>query len=130
MIDNLAKLISVVLATLLISLGFYARGLHSENVRLSTEVSEKTAKIAVLNSENQVGTSIATEFSNRFKELEEKEIARQRKVEEALASIQSLTSRSVSLSNKILASTPSSEDLCFEANVLINMYLEELKALK
>lgn len=99
-----------------------------EELKISVAEKDLTNRSLVANSKSK--DDLIVIFETRFKELKDLEVIRAKKVEEALKAIEEKAAKSVSLSNRILASTPQSDDLCVEANNLINAYLNDIQGVK
>lgn len=129
--------IIVVLATLLVISVVGIVGLQKSVKATNKDLTEEriqvgalTSTIAQLNQNSKDKDALVTLLENGFKELRTRDQARAQQVAEALAKVEEQTSKNVSLSNKILASSPKSDDLCKEADALINLYIEEIQKMR
>lgn len=85
-------------------------------------------ELTALKVKTEMSEGILAQFQDSFREAREESNARQTVVLEALKQVEKLSSKNVALSNRLLAEVPQTEDLCMEANTLINRYLEEIQS--
>lgn len=96
-------------------------------VELKVTIGSQAAAIIQLNQNSGDKDQIVTMFESKFKELRALDHSKLLEVAEAMKKVEEMTTKNVGLSNRILASTPKSDDLCLEADALINLYIDEIK---
>lgn len=96
-------------------------------VELRVTIGSQAAAIHQLNQNSEDKNQLVTMFESKFKELRALDHSKLLEVAEAMKKVEEMTTKNVGLSNRILASTPKSDDLCQEADALINLYIDEIK---
>ncbi len=137
MISIIEKYIIEGLIVALLVLGGYTAWLKVETLSqksqisaLNKAVSDRDSAIQDLGKNAKVTDALVQTFQDSLKDLQAKELARQKAVELALAQANLASKEYESYSAQLLASTPKSSNICKEADDLINSYLDHERAVK
>jgi uncharacterized protein YlxW (UPF0749 family) len=123
MIDLIKNYVIGFLLLILAGTWVYAISLKKEVAADDVTIQDQRDKIGGFTKDLESTNSIVKSFSDKFKQLQADQDTRQKEVEDAMAKVDSIAKIHSTYSAKLLAETPKSENLCKEANDLIDSYI-------
>lgn len=137
MIDAVKNYVMGLLVLALLASGAYSTLLRGDIKDLkkdledaNTSIGERDTALAIARKDAADTGKLVEAFSASFKELQDKEKARVEAVEKALEEVRLLSDSHISKATKLLSATPTSSNMCNEADDLINSYLGRKEGVK
>jgi hypothetical protein len=122
---NIQTIIASILLTIIAGLGLMCWHYSSENDKLLQQVATYKAAVKQLEDTAKIKDAAIAEQNSKLDEVNALAAARQKKAAEAVEAARIAGESNVKMSNFLLLAKPKSDDLCKEAEGLINLLIEK-----
>lgn len=133
MLDKILAVILAISLTSLTGVGYYAHTLSKQHeldvaqiTDLNVQIGKQKTSLENVVSNSQSKDQLIADYRKFFTDYDAATDKKAKEIKDALELLKTTVNKNVTLSNKILASSPQSNDMCLEANRLINEYLTEI----